>query len=142
MLSSYNQVLLIIVYIAIMLRFCIFLIENYNWSILNQWFKNKLNELSSEFKRFKVHTILVIDYKKGNDYKIFHSSAKLIACDSDIDEAFKSMDKNVVTKVKNYKKYWIVLNVIIKRSIKIFEYAWKMMIISNLWQFYTNQIFF
>ena len=53
--------------------------------------KNKLKELSSELKKFKVHTILVLDYKKRNDYQIVHSSAKLIASDSDIDEAFKSM---------------------------------------------------
>ena len=42
--------------------------------------KNKLKELLSELKRFKVHTILVLNYKKRN-HKIFHSSAKLIAND-------------------------------------------------------------
>ena len=50
--------------------------------------KNKLKELLSELKKFKVQTILVLDYKKRNDKKIFHSSAKLIASDSDIEEAF------------------------------------------------------
>ena len=49
---------------------------------------NKLKELLSELKKFKVQTILVLDYKKRNDCKIFHSSAKLITSDSDINEAF------------------------------------------------------
>ena len=34
--------------------------------------KNKLNELLSELKKFKVQTILVLDFKKRNDRKIFH----------------------------------------------------------------------
>ena len=53
--------------------------------------KNKLKEFLSELKKFKIQTILVLDYKKRNDHKIFHSSVKLIASDSDIDETFKSM---------------------------------------------------
>ena len=79
--------------------------------------KNKLKELLSELKKFKVQTILVLDYKKRNDRKIFHSSAKLIASDSDIDEAFKSMHQSIMTKIKNYAcKDWIVLDVIIKHK--------------------------
>ena len=54
----------------------------------------------SESKKFKVQTILVLDYKKRNDRKIFHSSAKLIANDSDIDEAIKSMYQSIMTKIK------------------------------------------
>ena len=87
--------------------------------------KNKLKELLSELKKFKVQTILVLlvlDYKKRNDCKIFHSSAKLIANDSDIDEASKSMHQSIMTKIKNYAcEDWIVLDIIIKHSIKIFE---------------------
>ena len=49
--------------------------------------KNKFKELLNELKKFKVQTVLVLDYKKRNDRKIFHSSNKLIATDSDIDEA-------------------------------------------------------
>ena len=49
--------------------------------------KNKLKEFLSEMKNFKVYTI-VLDCKKRNDRKIFQSNAKLIASDSDIDEAF------------------------------------------------------
>ena len=49
--------------------------------------KNKLKELLSELEKFKVQKILVLDYKKRNDRKIFHSSAKLIGSDSDIDDA-------------------------------------------------------
>ena len=87
--------------------------------------KNKLKELLSELKKFKVQTILVLlvlDYKKRNDCKIFHSSAKLIANDSDIDEASKSMHQSIMTKIKNYAcEDWIVLDIVIKHSIKIFE---------------------
>ena len=68
--------------------------------------KNKLKELLSELKKFKVQTILVLDYKKRNDRKIFHSSAKLIASDSDIDEAFKSMHQSIMTKIKDYGCYY------------------------------------
>ena len=84
--------------------------------------KNKLKELLRDLKKFKVQTILVLDCKKRNDRKIFHSSAKLIAIYPDIDEAFKSMHQSIMTKIKNYAcEDWIVLDVIIKHSIKIFE---------------------
>ena len=33
----------------------------------------------------------MLDYKKKNNHKIFHSSAKLIASDSEINEAVKSI---------------------------------------------------
>ena len=62
--------------------------------------KNELNQLISEMKKFKVHTILILDYQKRNDCKIFHWSAKLIASDWDIDEAFKSMHQSIMTKIK------------------------------------------
>ena len=53
--------------------------------------------------------------------KIFHSSTKLIASDSDIDEAFKSMHQSIITKIKNYAcEDWIVLDAIIDNSIKNF----------------------
>ena len=84
--------------------------------------KSKLKELLSKLKKFKVGTILVFDYKKINYRRIFHSNAKLIASDSDIDEAFKSMYQCIMTKIKNdADKDWIVLDTIIKHSIKIFE---------------------
>ena len=88
--------------------------------------KKKLKELLSELKKFKVQIILVLDYKKRNDHKIFHSSPKLIASDSDNDEALKSMHQSIMTKIKNYiDKDWIVLDAIIKHSIKIFECHYK-----------------
>ena len=84
--------------------------------------KNKLKEFLSELGKFKVQTILVLEYKKRNDRKIFHSCTKLIACDSDIYEAFKSMHQRIMSKMKIYGcKDWFVLDVIIKHSIKIFE---------------------
>ena len=84
--------------------------------------KNKLKEFLSELKKFKVEAILIVDYKKRNDCKIFHSSAKVVASDSDIDEALKSIHQSIMTKIKNYvSEDWIVFDVIIKRSIKIFE---------------------
>ena len=88
--------------------------------------KNKLKELLCELKKFIVQTVLVLDYKKINDRKIFHSSTKLIANNSDIDEAFKSMHQSSLTKIKKYVcEAWIVLLVIIKHSIKIFECSYK-----------------
>ena len=106
MLRSCHQILLKIVYLAIVLRF---------------WIKNKLKELLSELKKFKFQTILVLVYKKRNDRKIFHWSVKLIAGDSDIDEAFISMHQSIMTRIKQYaNEDWIVLDVIIKQGIKIF----------------------
>ena len=84
--------------------------------------KNRLKEFLSEFKNFKVQTILVFNYKERNDCKIFHSRTKLIESDSDIDEAFKSMHQSIMAKIKNYAcEDWIVLDVIIKHSFKMFE---------------------
>ena len=83
--------------------------------------KNKLKELLNELKKFKTQTVSVLDYKKRNDHEIFHSSTKLITRDSDTDEAFKSMNQSVITKIKNRAcKDLIVLDAIIKHSIKIF----------------------
>ena len=63
--------------------------------------ENKLKELQSELKRFEVQTILVLDYNKRNGRNIFYLCTKLIASDSDIDEVFKSMHQNIMTKIKN-----------------------------------------
>ena len=88
--------------------------------------KSKLKELLSELKKFNIQKILVLDYKKKNNCKIFHSSAKVIAGDSEIDEAFKSMHQSIMKKIKNYAcKNWIDLDVIIEHSIKIFECQYK-----------------
>ena len=62
--------------------------------------KNKLKELLSELKKFKVQAILVLEYKKRNDCKIFHLCNKLISSDSDIDEAFKSVHQSIIAKIK------------------------------------------
>ena len=84
--------------------------------------KNKLKAFLNGLKNFKVQTVLVLDYKKRNDRKIFHSSTKLIASDSDIDEAFKSMHLSIITKIKNYiSEDWISLDAIIDHRIKIFD---------------------
>ena len=84
--------------------------------------KIKLKILLRGLESFKVQTVLVLDYKKIIDRKIFHSSTKLIANHSDIDEAFKFVHQSIMTKIKNYTcKDWIVLDVIIKHIIKIFE---------------------
>ena len=64
--------------------------------------KNKSKKNLRELKKFKVQAILVLDYKKRNDRKIFYSRTKLIASDSDIDEAFKSMHQSIMTKIKKY----------------------------------------
>ena len=64
--------------------------------------KKNLKELLRELKKFKVQTLIVLHYKKKNDHRIFHLSTKLIARDSDNDEAFKSLDQNIMKKIKNY----------------------------------------
>ena len=65
----------------------------------------------------------MLDYKKRNDWKISPSSTKLIARDSDIDEA---LHKSIMTKIKKYAcKDCIVLDTIVKRSIKISECYYK-----------------
>ena len=43
--------------------------------------KNKLRELLKYCKRFQVQTILVLNYKKKNDCKIFHSCTKRTTSD-------------------------------------------------------------
>ena len=107
-------------------------IHRYNVEILNFFdpqlqlintkpmIKNKLKELLSELKKLKIQKTLVLHYKKKSARKIFHSCTKLIASDSDIDEAFKSMHQRIMTK--NYAcEDSIVLDVIIKHSNKIFQ---------------------
>ena len=54
---------------------------------------------------------------------MFRSNTKLIASDSNIDEAFTSMHQSIMKKLNIYAcEDWIVLDVIIKHNIKIFEY--------------------
>ena len=60
--------------------------------------KSKLKELLSELKKFKVQTILVLDYKKRNDRKILYSCTKLIASNSDTDEALNPCIKSLWQK--------------------------------------------
>ena len=69
--------------------------------------KNKLKDLLTGLKKFKVQAISVLDYKKRNNTKIFHLSATLlIASYSDIDEAFKSMHLSIMKKIiKDASKY-------------------------------------
>ena len=112
-------------------------VHHYNVEILNLFdpelqlintkpeIKNKLKGLLSELKKFKVQTILVLDYRKRNDRKIFHSSAKLIASDSNIDQAFKCMHQSIMRKKNCANEDCIVLDVSIKHSIKIFECQYK-----------------
>ena len=80
----------------------------------------------SELEKFTVQIVLILDEKKRNDGKVFHSSTKLITSDSDIYEACKAMHQCIMTKIKKYAcKDWIVLDAILKQSIKIFECYYK-----------------
>ena len=63
--------------------------------------KSKLKELLFKLTQFQVQTILVLEYKKRNDCKIFHSIPQLIASDSETHELFKSMHQIIMTKA-NY----------------------------------------
>ena len=84
--------------------------------------KKKLNKVLSKFKKFKVQATLALDCTKRNNCKILYLYTKLTASNSDIDETFKSMRQNLLTKIQiNTCKDWIILEVIIKLSIKIFE---------------------
>ena len=84
--------------------------------------KNKPKKILSELEKFKFQEIIVLEYKKRNDHKIFYFSTKLTASDSEIDEAYKSMHQSIMTKMENYTcEDWTVLEVIIKYSIKIFK---------------------
>ena len=55
-------------------------------------------KIVTELKKFKVQAILVLDYKKRNDCKIFHWSTKLTANELDIDEAFTSIHRCIIKK--------------------------------------------
>ena len=74
--------------------------------------RNKLKELLSELKKFRIQTILVLEYKKRNDCK----GARLFASDSDIDEAFNSMHQHIMAKIKSSAfKDWIVMEIVVKQ---------------------------
>ena len=60
--------------------------------------------MKNELKKFKVQSILILEYKERNGHKIFYSNAKLIVSDSDIDEAFESMHQSIMTKAKNFHR--------------------------------------
>ena len=53
--------------------------------------------------------------------KIFHSSAKLIVNESDIDKAFRSMHQSVMTKIKNSVIEERIFNTIVERRVNTFE---------------------
>ena len=44
----------------------------------------------------------LLDHKKRNNCKIFHSSAKLIGNNPDIDVTFESMNQSFMTKIKKF----------------------------------------
>ena len=88
--------------------------------------KKKLKGLLSKLKRFEVLAVLFLDYKKKNDSQTFYSCTKLTASDFSIDKVFKSMHQSIMTKTKSYVcRDCIVLDTIIKHSIKIFERWYK-----------------
>ena len=63
--------------------------------------ENKLKEFLSELKKFKLQIISILEYKKKNDCKIFHSSTNLIASVSEINETFIiSMHRKILTRTK------------------------------------------
>ena len=80
---------------------------------------------SNQCHNFHVDSLFIIDEILTNCLQGISTSNrwridKDVSIGSDNDEAFNS--KGTMTKIKNYAwKDWIVLNLIIKRSIKIFE---------------------
>ena len=77
--------------------------------------------MSCELKKINVQSILVLEYKKRNDHKVFHSSIKLTGNDSGTDKAFKSMHQSIMTKIKNSASKDWAAEIIIKHNNKIFE---------------------
>ena len=76
----------------------------------------------SEWEKIKVHTKLVLEYKKRNHNKIFNWSAKQIAIDEDIDQAFKSMHRSIMKNIKTHaRKDWVVVGIIINHSLRLFS---------------------
>ena len=75
----------------------------------------------SELKKFKIQSILVLEYNKRNDCKIFHSNAKLTASDSDIHGAFESIHQSIMTRINNSSGEDWVVKTIVKHSVKNFE---------------------
>ena len=68
-----------------------------------------------------MQSILVLGYKKRNDHKILHPSAKLIASDSHIDETFKSILLTIMTKIKSSASEDWIVETIAKHTFKTFE---------------------
>lgn len=81
--------------------------------------KNKLKELLNELFSH-VQSILLLEYKKY-DHKTFHSSAELVARNSDINETFKDMHQSIMTKIINFGSKDGVAEIIVKHSMKIVE---------------------
>ena len=79
--------------------------------------KNKLKELLNELFNH-VRSILVLEYKKYDD-KTFHSSAELVARNTDINETFKAMHQSIMTKIINFGSKNGVAEIIVKHSMKI-----------------------
>ena len=74
-----------------------------------------------ELEKFKAQSILVLEYKERNYLKVWHSSDKLVSSDSDIDEAFKTKQQSITTKIKNSASEHMVVETIIKHSMNIYE---------------------
>ena len=61
---------------------------------------SKLKELLSKLKKYKLQTMLVLDYEKRNSGKIFHSVTKIIASDWAIEKSFIARLQSIMTKIK------------------------------------------
>ena len=76
-----------------------------------------------ELKKFKVQTILVLEFKKMDDhkviYKIFLFITNLNVNDSDIDKAFRSMHQSIITKIKKFSL--LIVKTIVEHNIKLCE---------------------
>ena len=94
---------------------------HYNFIILNLFdpelqllntkaiIKYKLKELINELKKFRVYSILILEYKKRNYHETFESTTKRVASDSETDEAFKSMHQKILMKIKFFDSLdWVV----------------------------------
>lgn len=113
-------------------------IYHYNVKILNIFYpelqlfsttpiiKDNFKKLSNDLKKFKIQSVLVLKYKKGNIRKVFYSSVKIIDSDSNIDEALKSIHQSLAKKIKTFaSEDWVVIKTVVDHSIEIFECYYK-----------------
>ena len=117
-----NEILMIVVYITIMLRFWIYFDSEFQLINTKPIIENKLKELLNELKKLKVQTILVLHSKKKMIVECSIQMLSLLLVSQTLIKHLNPCIKTLWQKLKNYVcENWMVLDVIIKKSIKMLE---------------------